>query len=69
MQTSSLGPSKPQVMEVILNAPTKAEQKSVEAVSVESKAVEKRINELKKQEADKKVQETLSNLVASNTNK
>lgn len=50
-------PSKPQVMEVILNAPTKAEQKSVEAVSVESKAVEKRINELKKQEADKKAAE------------
>lgn len=52
-----LKPSKPQVMEVTLNAPNKPEQKAVEAVSVDTKAVEKRINELKKQEADKKAAE------------
>lgn len=50
-------PSTPQVMEVTLNAPVKPEQKVVEAVSVDNKAVEKRINELKKQEADKKAAE------------
>ncbi|KPV97729.1 cell envelope integrity inner membrane protein TolA [Pseudoalteromonas sp. P1-9] len=52
-----LKPSTPQVMEVTLNAPVKPEQKAVEAVSVDNKAVEKRINELKKQEADKKAAE------------
>ena len=52
-------PSTPQVMEVRLNAPTKSdpEKEVVEAVSVDQKAVQQRIQELKKQDADRKAAE------------
>ncbi|WP_105200493.1 MULTISPECIES: cell envelope integrity protein TolA [unclassified Pseudoalteromonas] len=51
-----LRPSTPEVITVTLNAPSNEDtpQKAVDAVAVDQKQVEKRIDELRKQEEDKK---------------
>ncbi len=55
--TAHFPATKPTVMEVTLNAPQAPEEKAVEAIAVDQSKVEKRIAELKKQEADKKAAE------------